>query len=681
MSRIPSHIIDEIMNTARIEEVLGEYVQLKKSGSNFKGLSPFTEERTPSFMVSPAKQIFKCFSTGKGGTAVTFLMELEQFSYPEALRWLAERYNIQLPEEKPLTPEEQAELSERESLQIINSYARDFFANSIKNSSEGKTIGFSYFKERGFTEQTIDKFQLGYCPRNEKSFTETAVENGYKQKYLEQLGLTKTSNGRRFDFFSGRVMFPIHSVSGKVLGFGGRTLQTDKKIAKYFNSPESILYDKSKVLYGIYFAKSEIIKQDNCFLVEGYTDVISMAQSGVENVVSSSGTSLTKGQIKLIQRYTQNITVLYDSDPAGIKASFRGIDLLLEEGLSVKVCLFPEGEDPDSFAKSHSTEELKKYLEENQKDFVGFKTDVLLKGTENDPIQRAGLIKEIVGSIALIPDSITRSVYLKQTAAQFDFKEQTLLNELNVIRRKALNNPRKRTTQPPSSPSSTSSSTSSLTGPPNYEDEGEIPIEAFGEIPNEVVKKIDSNKRDFYDQEFDLIRILVLYGSRAIEIESSLENKEEAPYDVSVAELIIFELDRDELQFHNPLFQKIYSLCQQGLKEDVFYEPARFLRNEDNEIVKFVTDILSPRHELSRQWLLSYKIETTEEVHKMAQAVKESLYAFKNSVIMRRIQDIQEELQNLDPNDVEKLTVLIKEQMLLEKIKSAFAHQLGRIII
>jgi DNA primase len=656
MSRIPSHIIDEIMNTARIEEVIGEYVQLKKSGSNYKGLSPFTEERTPSFMVSPAKQIFKCFSTGKGGTAVSFLMELEQFSYPEALRWLAERYNIQLPEEKPLTQEEQEELSERESLQIINSYARDFFADTIKTSSEGKTIGFSYFKERGFTEATIDKFQLGYCPRSEKSFTETAIEKGYKQKYLEQLGLTKTSNDRRFDFFSGRVMFPIHSVSGKVLGFGGRTLQTDKKVAKYFNSPESVLYDKSKVLYGIYYAKSEVIKQDNCFLVEGYTDVISMAQAGVENVVSSSGTSLTKGQIKLIQRYTQNITVLYDSDAAGIKASFRGIDLLLEEGMSVKVCLFPEGEDPDSFAKSVSTDELKKYLDENQKDFVGFKTDVLLKGTENDPIQRASLIKEIVGSIALIPDAITRSVYIKQTATQFDLTEQTLLTELNKVRRKHQNDTR---------------------GIPNPSVEEEMDFTPKKSAPQPGEHK----KRDFYDQELDLIRILVLYGSRAIEIESPTESKEEDPFDVSAAELIIYELERDDLGFHNPLFQKIYELCQQGLKDNIFYEAARFLRNEDPEIVNFVTDILSPRHELSRQWLNTYKIETTEEIHKLAQAVKESLYAFKNSVIMRRIQEIQEELKEIGNDESEKLVGLIKEQMSLEKIKSAFAHQLGRIIV
>ncbi|RFC53532.1 DNA primase [Brumimicrobium aurantiacum] len=687
MSRIPSHIIDEIMNTARIEEVIGEYVQLKKSGSNYKGMSPFTEEKTPSFMVSPAKQIFKCFSTGKGGTAVSFLMELEQFSYPEALRWLADRYNIQLPEEKPLTPEEQQKLSERESLQIINTFARDFFANSIKNSTEGKNIGLSYFKERGFTEATIDKFQLGYCPRSEKSFTETAIEKGYKQEYLEQLGLTKTKNDRRFDFFSGRVMFPIHSVSGKVLGFGGRTLQTDKKVAKYFNSPESVLYDKSSVLYGINFAKNEIIKQDNCFLVEGYTDVISMSQSGVENVVSSSGTSLTKGQIKLIQRYTQNITVLYDSDPAGIKASFRGIDLLLEEGMTVKVCLFPEGEDPDSFAKSVGTDELKKYLADNQKDFVGFKTDILLEGTENDPIKRAGLIKEIVGSIALIPDSITRSVYIKQTASQFDFKEQTLLNEMNVIRRKALNNPRKSQTTPRKPQGgqrkpqvSNQPAPSPSPAPPNYEDEGDIPLEAFGEFPTPEVEKVDPNKRDFYDQEFDLIRILVLHGSRAIEIEKPEENQE-GSNDVSVAELIIFELNRDELGFKNKLFQKIFELCRQGLDEDVFYEPARFLRHEDPEIVKFVSDILSPRYELSRQWLNTFNIETTEEIHRLAQAVKESLYAFKNAVIMMRIQDIQEELKNIDHNNTERLSELIKEQMSLEKIKSVFSSQLGRIIV
>lgn len=655
MGRIPSHIIDEIMSTARIEEVIGDYVQLKKSGSNYKGLSPFTDERTPSFMVSPAKQIFKCFSSGKGGTVVSFLMEIEQFSYPEALKWLAERYNITLPEEKPLTPEEKEEITERESLQIINDYARDFFVDTIHNSDEGKTIGLSYFKERGFRPEIIERFQLGYCPRKEKSFTETAIEKGYKQAYLEQLGLTKVKDDRRFDFFSGRVMFPIHGVSGKVLGFGGRTLLTDKKVAKYFNSPESILYNKSKILYGIYFAKSEIIKQDNCYLVEGYTDVISLAQSGVENVVASSGTALTKDQIKLIQRYTNNITVLYDGDAAGIKASFRGIDLILEAGMDVKVLLFPDGDDPDSYAKKVGADELQTYIKSNEQDFVGFKTKVLLEETNNDPVKRAKLIKEIVTSIALIPDSITRSVYVKQTAEQFEIKEQTLLNELNSIRRKQQNEA-KGIRQP-----------------------------QIEETPLPVDEKITSQKegrRTFYDQELDLIRILVLYGSRALELDKHPEAKDEEIIETSVAELIIYELQRDELDFEHELFGKIYERCVSGIQDNILFEPTNFLRLEDQEVVQFVSNLLSPKYELSRKWLADFRIETSEEIHKLPQAVKESLYAFKKAKIMSRIEEIREQLKSEGGELTdEKVNELLKEQMQLEKIKGSFAQQLGRIII
>lgn len=655
MARIPSHIIDEIMSTARIEEVIGDYVQLKKSGSNYKGLSPFTEERTPSFMVSPAKQIFKCFSSGKGGTVVSFLMEIEQFSYPEALKWLAERYNITLPEEKPLTPEEKEEITERESLQIINDYARDFFVDTIHNSDEGKTIGLSYFKERGFRPEIIERFQLGYCPRKEKSFTETTIEKGYKQAYLEQLGLTKVKDDRSFDFFSGRVMFPIHGVSGKVLGFGGRTLLTDKKVAKYFNSPESILYNKSKILYGIYFAKSEIIKQDNCYLVEGYTDVISLAQSGVENVVASSGTALTKDQIKLIQRYTNNITVLYDGDAAGIKASFRGIDLILEAGMDVKVLLFPDGDDPDSYAKKVGADELQTYIKANEQDFVGFKTKVLLEETNNDPVKRAKLIKEIVTSIALIPDSITRSVYVKQTAEQFEIKEQTLLNELNSIRRKQQNEA-KGIRQP-----------------------------QIEETPLPVDEKITSQKegrRTFYDQELDLIRILVLYGSRALELDKHPEAKDEEVIETSVAELIIYELQRDELEFEHELFGKIYKRCVSGIQDNILFEPTNFLRLEDQEVVQFVSKLLSPKYELSRKWLADFRIETSEEIHKLPQAVKESLYAFKKAKIMSRIEEIREQLKSEGSELTdEKVNELLKEQMQLEKIKGSFAQQLGRIII
>lgn len=655
MSRIAAHIIDEIITTARIEEVIGDYVHLKKAGSNFKGLSPFTEERTPSFMVSPAKQIFKCFSTGKGGTVVTFVMEIEQFSYPEALRWLADRYNITIPESKPLTAAEQEELTERESLQIVNTYAKDYFVDTMMNTNEGRNIGLSYFKERGFRIDIIEKFQLGYCPREEKSFTETAIEKGYKQKYLEQLGLTKTHGDRRFDFFSGRVIFPIHSVSGKVLGFGGRILQTDKKIAKYFNSPESILYDKSRILYGMYYAKGEIIKQDNCFLVEGYTDVISFSQAGIENVVSSSGTSLTKGQIKLIQRYTQNITVLYDSDNAGIKASFRGIDLLLEEGMTVKVVLFPEGEDPDSFAKKIGSDELKKYLEEHQKDFVGFKTEVLFQGIENNPIKKAELIKEIISSVALIPDEITRSVYIKQIASQFDFEEHTLLNELNKIRRKKENETRGLAT-----PAYVQQEESSLVGLPSIKDDSDL-------------------KRSFHEQELDLIRVLTLYGDRAVELEVDTDGKTEK-IEVSVGELIILELEKDHLTFSYPIFHEMYEIYKESIENGEFHSTADFLRHQNPEIIKFVTDILSPRHELSTFWIDSYKIETTGEIHRMDQLVKEVIYSFKTAKVMAHIQDIQEQLKGGEKTDPEEINEMLKNLILLDKVRVKLAEQLNRIV-
>ena len=408
MAKIPPHIIDDIMQASRIEEVIGEFVSLKRAGSNLKGLSPFTDEKSPSFVVSPSKQIFKCFSTGKGGTVVTFLMEKEHFSYPEALKWLADKYNIELPEETPYTPEQQAAVTERESLHIINEFAKEYFMQSMHESEEGKAIALSYFEERGFRIDIVKKFQLGYCLNKGDDFTKAALAKGYKLEYLEKVGLVKTKEGRSFDFFRGRVMFPIHSVSGRTLGFGGRTLFTDKKIAKYFNSPESIIYNKSEILYGLHFAKGDIIKYDNCFLCEGYTDVISLHQAGIQNVVSSSGTSLTKEQIKLIRRYTQTITILYDGDNAGIKASFRGIDLILEEGMNVKVVLFPEGEDPDSYSKSVSSTELENYIQEYTQDFVSFKSEILLKDSKGDPIKKAELIREIIHSVSLIPDQITR---------------------------------------------------------------------------------------------------------------------------------------------------------------------------------------------------------------------------------------------------------------------------------
>jgi len=592
-------------------------------------------------------------------------MEHEHFSYPEALKWLADRYNIEVPEDKPLTPEEQEQITERESLLIINEYARDFFVDRMQKGEEGKAIGLSYFVERGFRPDIIERFQLGYCPQNEGSLTESALKKGFKLKYLETLGLSRTKENRHFDFFSGRVMFPIHSISGKVLGFGGRTLQSGKKVAKYFNSPESIIYNKSKILYGLYFAKSSIIKYDNSYLVEGYTDVISMHQAGVENVVASSGTALTKDQIKLMKRYSNNITILYDGDAAGIRASFRGIDLILEEGMNVKVVLFPEGEDPDSFSKNHGAEEVKKYIEDNQRDFVGFKTDILLKDTDNDPIKRAGLIKDIVESIALIPDDITRSVYLKETSEQFELDEQTLLNEMNKIRRN------KRNTGPSggsnfSSPEAGSDNLSSFQTQPKL-DKQEVSSD-----PNEGDKA----------KELDLIRILVLYGSRAIELNQAAPGEVKMIVDVSLAELVIHEIDRDDLLFDNPIYQQIYDICQKGVKDDILFSSSFFMRHENQEIVQVVSDFLTSKYELSPSWLNDFKIYTNDELQRLPQALHESLYAFKNSKIKQRIQYIRERLKpGHEEYDETKMENLLREQMELQKVQSVFAKELNRIMV
>lgn len=663
MSRISPHIIDDILNTARIEEVIGDFVALKKSGSNYKGLSPFTDEKSPSFMVSPVKQIFKCFSSGKGGNVVSFIMEHEHFSYPEALKWLADRYNIEIPEDKPLTSEEQQRLSERESLQIINDYAREFFMDRMHNGSEGKTIGLSYFIERGFRKDIIEKFQLGYCPQQEESFTDTALKKGYKLEYMVQLGLSRTKEDRHFDFFSGRVMFPIHSISGKVLGFGGRTLQAGKKVAKYFNSPESIIYNKSKILYGLYFAKSTIIKYDKCFLVEGYTDVISMHQAGIENVVSSSGTALTQDQIKLIQRYTTNITILYDGDAAGIRASFRGIDLILEEGLNVKVVLFPEGEDPDSFSKSKGSDEVKTYIEQHEQDFVGFKSSILLKDTADDPIKKAGLIKDIVESISLIPDDITRSVYLKETAEQFGFEEQTLLNEMNKLRRKRRGDEK--------GVSGSSQNTSN--------DFAESTAQTSETIDDLLVLDPDIGAKA---KELDLIRILVLYGARAIELNVAQKEASAKIMEVSLAEVIVHEIERDELTFVSPELQEIYNLVKLGLDENIFYEPTYFMRTENQKIVQIVTDFLTPRHELSNTWLTKFNIYTADELQRLPQALKEALYAFKNLKIQQRINYLTDRLKTEhNEYDEEKTISRIKEQMQLQKVKQQFAKELNRIMV
>lgn len=654
MSKIPPHIIDDIMQTARIEEVIGEFVNLKRAGSNLKGLSPFTDEKTPSFVVSPAKQIFKCFSTSKGGSVVTFLMEKEHFSYPEALRWLADKYGIQIPEDEPASAEELAAITERESLHIINEFAKTHFMHNLHETEEGAAVGLSYFEERGFRKDIIQKFQLGYCLNVSDDFTKAAQKKGYKLEYLEKVGLVKSKDDRHFDFFRGRVMFPIHSVSGRVLGFGGRTLITDKKIAKYFNSPESIIYNKSEILYGLHFSKGDIIKYDNCFLCEGYTDVISMFQAGIQNVVSSSGTSLTKDQIKLIRRYTQNITILYDGDAAGIKASFRGIDLILEEGMNVKVVLFPEGEDPDSYSKKASTTELENYIKEHTQDFISFKADILLKDGEADPIKRAELIREIVHSVALIPDQITRQVYLQQIASQFDISEQIISSELIKLRKGVV--------------------AKQLQEPEILD----LPVEKQAET---FIPETGSNaKETSLHDEFNLINLLIKYGTRVIEIEQVDENGQAHKVDTTIIELVHTELDRDELTFAHPLYAKIYSVFINGLNENQLFQSSYFKRLEDQEIVRFVSDIESNDHELSAGWFSHYSIITRSESDRLEEAIMNSIYGFKAAKIEQRINEIRVKLQEPNLSD-EEMMGLLAEQMAFERVKLVFAEKLGRIIL
>ena len=653
MSKISAHIIDQIMQASQIEDVIGDFVNLKRAGSNLKGLSPFTDEKTPSFVVSPAKQIFKCFSTGKGGSVVTFLMEKEHFSYPEALRFLANKYGIQIPEESEPTAKELADKTERESLFIINEFAKNYFYQNLQESTEGKAVGLSYFEERGFTKETIEKFQLGYCLNVSDDFTKAALSKGYSLSYLEKVGLVKSKDERHFDFFRGRVLFPIQSISGRILGFGGRSLINDKKVAKYFNSPESIIYNKSEILYGLYFSKGEIVKYDECLLCEGYTDVISMHQSGIQNVVSSSGTSLTKEQVKLVKRYTKNLTILYDGDTAGIKASFRGIDLILEEGMNVKVVLFPDGEDPDSFAKKNSDSELALFIKEQKQDFITFKAQILLKDGENDPLKKSDLIREIVQSVGLIPDQITRSVYVKEIARQFDIEESIISNELMRLRRNSLS---KQFQEP-----------------------------EFNQVPlpeNDLIKSqetTDPTKEDAFrfKHEEELMRMMICFGTREIET-LALDSNE--LHKTSVVELIHQELEQDLLTFEYPLFIKIYDKIIEGLSEKTFYTASYFKRIEDQEIVSFVSDIESREIELSTNWITKFSIFTKSESDDLYSTVMNIIYNFKYKKVEDHLLSIKRTISKGDLSD-EAILFELGQQMLYENVKKVISEKLGRIIL
>ncbi len=616
--------IDRVFETARVEEVIGEFVQLKKAGSNFKGLSPFTDEKTPSFMVSPVKQIWKDFSTGKGGNAISFLMEHEHYSYPEAIRYLAKKYNIEI-EETEQTDEQKEQLNERESMFLVSKFAKDYFHDVLLNSDQGKAIGLSYFKERGFREETISKFELGYAIDEWDAFTKEALKKGYDLKYLEKTGLTIVKESKRFDRFKGRVLFPIHSMSGRILGFGGRILTNDKKAAKYLNSPESEIYHKSKILYGIYHAKKEIAKQDNCFLVEGYTDVISFHQSNIENVVASSGTALTPDQIRVVNRLTKNITVLFDGDAAGIRASIRGIDLILEQGMNVKVVTFPEGEDPDSFAKSHSDAELKEYLTSNAQDFINFKVSLLMEDAQNDPVKKAGLIRDIVTSISKIPDSIQREVYVQECARIMEISERVLFSELAQLISKT------------------------------NKEEAKKYVEKQKSF--EVVKRQEEQLEEvdsLYLLEREIIRVLLLYGNNEadfidwIEVEDEEGNIsiEKERYTNQISKELYLNLQDDEIEFTNSLFKAIYYEIIHQLNQVDKIEIDYFINHENNEITAMVTEILMDDEKYALSDWERKNIFVTEAKEVLPKLVTDSSLNLRRVLIDKKIKDLIKDSQD-----------------------------------
>ena len=610
--------IDRVFETARVEEVIGEFVQLKKAGSNFKGLSPFTDEKSPSFMVSPVKQIWKDFSTGKGGNAVSFLMEHEHYSYPEAIKFLAKKYNIEI-EETVQSDQEKEQINERESMFLVSNFAKEYFHNVLLNTSQGKAIGLSYFKERGFREDIIKKFDLGYCLDTWDSFTNEALKKGYDIKYLASTGVTIVRENKQFDRFKGRVMFPIHSMSGRILGFGGRTLSSDNKTAKYVNSPESDIYHKSKILYGIYQSKKEIAKQDNCFLVEGYTDVISFYQSGIENVVASSGTALTSDQIRLVNRLTKNITVLFDGDAAGIRASIRGIDLILEQGMNVKVVTFPDGEDPDSFAKKHSEVALKEYLEESAQDFINFKVSLLMKEASNDPVKKAGLIRDIVTSISKIPDSIQREVYVQECSRIMEISERVLFSELAQLITKN-------------------------TKDFNKTQQKEKQSFEVVKKQTEQLKEVDS----LFILEREIIRILLLFGNQEtdfvdfIEVEDEEGNihVEKEKYTNQVSKELYLNLQDDEIEFSNEIFQSIYYEMIHQLNQEDKIEMEAFINHPNTNISSIVTSILmdDEKYTLSDWERKNIFVTDSEEV--LSKLVTDAILNLRRILIDKKIQQL-----------------------------------------
>jgi DNA primase len=641
--------IERILDAAQIVDVIQEFVPLKKRGVNYLGLCPFHNEKTPSFTVSPSKEIFKCFGCGKVGNAVNFIMEHEHLTYPEALKFLARKYHIEVVE-KELTQEEIEKQNERESLLVLTAYAARQFSENLFISDEGISVGLNYFKERGFLQNTLKKFDIGYSFEKRDAFSAKALNEGYKKDFLLKTGLSIEHEDRIFDRFSGRVMFPIHSLSGQVLGFGGRILRTDVKAAKYQNSPESEIYHKSRILYGIYQARKAITQDDKCYLVEGYTDVMSLHEANIENVVASSGTSLTQEQVRLIKRFTPNITILYDGDPAGIKASIRGIDIVLEEGMNVKIVLLPDGEDPDSFSKKISHEEFTDFLKKKETDFIRFKTQLLLEEAANDPVKKANLIRDIVRSIAVIPEAITRTVYIKECSSQMEVPEEVLYHEVNKMRQQR-----------------------------SFQDRNKYPGPEDLPVPPPVIPKTIKHEATTYVSEKEIIRLLLKFGRNEFERKIRTEDgKEEV---TTVADYIVREIISDDLAFDDNVCGMIFEEFRFASVQGMFIEDKLFIKHEDPSISKLSADILAESHQLSRIWRDKQTFVETEDM-KLKSIVPDAVLKFKGDKIKVKLKEIMAQLEEaVKAGDKEKVLALQKKDQNLKTALKLISQQLGNRIL
>ena len=646
---IPRETVEQILQTARIEEVVGEFVTLKKKGTNMWGLCPFHNEKTPSFSVNPARNIFVCFGCGEKGNAAHFLMKHEHFTYPEALRYLAKKYNIQI-EEKEVTAEELMQQQLREKMFNINEFADKYFVNTLWETEEGKNIGLNYFHGRGYFNPIIEKFHLGYSPAQWDAFTVYAKQNGYSEELLEQIGLSIRGQKDLYDRYHGRVMFPIHSLTGRIIGFGGRIMVDDKKSPKYQNSPESEIYDKKQTLYGIYFAKNAITKADECILVEGYFDVLRMHQIGIENVVASSGTSLTMEQIRLVKRYTKNITMLYDGDAAGLHAALRGTDMILSEGMSVRVVVLPPEHDPDTFGRDFSVEYVKNYLKDNAKDFLRFKTELLLKDAENDPIKRGQVIRDIVETISVVPDGIYRISYVKECSQLLEIPEQTLINELNKILRARLKK--------------------SL-----GIDNGSLPESEKAPDQHQEELFEDQLPAGYY-QERELVKLLLMYGQDTINDERIDEEGQKIYEQVTVAQFIIDDLKMDGFLFTNAVNRKVFDIFDQAIDKGHIPDDQFFISHEDETIAQLAVDLLSTPYKLD-QWD-KFSIFVKREENNLRATVLSSLYRYKDLIIEERRKVVEEELKATE--DMDDQLILLKRKKDLDDIRKQINKELGIVI-